>query len=296
MTLRDRIVAARARLIAAQIPTDQAARDAALLARHALGWDAATLLAREREPWPEGFDSAFTPLIDRRCRREPVAYIRGIQEFWGRDFTVSPAVLIPRPETELIVETALARLRAAAGDPGTSGAPSTLFLCDIGTGSGCLAVTLAAELPTARIVATDVSVAALDVARLNAERHGVTRQIEFRCGAYLAGSVGAFDAIVSNPPYVTEAEYQSLAPEVRAFEPIGALVAGRDGLDDIRALVRLAPDRLRAGGLLIFEMGQGQSHDIARLIAGESRLRLLATHEDLQGIPRVAVAARVADA
>ncbi len=141
MTIRDQIVAARARLIAAQIAPDEAARDAALLARHALGWDAASLArSRARIPRPPVSTSAFERLVARRERREPVAYIRGVQEFWGREFAVHPGVLIPRPETELIVEEAL---RRAARDVVETA-------CDVGTGSGCLAVTLAAELPRLR--------------------------------------------------------------------------------------------------------------------------------------------------
>lgn len=155
MTIREQITAARARLVAAGIHPAEAGLDAGLLARDVLGWDRATLLVRENEPPSLEFIERFSATIERRERREPVAYIRGVQEFWSRDFIVSPAVLIPRPETELLIENTLQL-------PGLDKLPSRI--CDIGTGSGCLAITLAAELPSSRIVATDISPAALAVA------------------------------------------------------------------------------------------------------------------------------------
>lgn len=285
MTLRDQIVAARARLIAAHLPSDEAARDAAVLARHALGWDAAALLARDREPSPDGFAAAFDPLIARRARREPVAHIRGVQEFWEREFVVSPSVLIPRPETELIIDEALER----------AGAGLVLKdVCDVGTGSGCLAVTLAAQLPDSRIVATDVSPAALEVARINAERHRVSHRIDFRLGSYFAGASGPFDMVVCNPPYIAERDHQSLPPEVRDFEPAEALKAGSDGLRDIRELVQLAQLLLRDDGLLIFEMGYDQSARVTSLVSRTPGLRFLHVRADLQGHARVAVVRRTA--
>jgi release factor glutamine methyltransferase len=283
VTIRDRIVAARARLIAAEIAPDEAGRDATLLARHALGLDAASLVTHELDPTPEGFVAGFDALIARRLRREPVAYIRGIQEFWGREFTVSPVVMIPRPETELIVEEALDRAARGA---------ILEAVCDVGTGSGCLAVTLAAELPASRIVATDVSPTALEVARANADRHGVSSWIDFRLGPYLAGASGPFDLIVSNPPYIAERDHKSLPPEVRDFEPPEALQAGADGLRDIREMVRLAPTVLGEEGLLIFEMGYDQSARVTALVSRTPGLRLVRVRADLQGYARVAVVQR----
>jgi release factor glutamine methyltransferase len=282
VTLRDQIVAARARLIAVQIAPDEAARDAALLARHAMGWDAATLLARESGAAPHGFAEALEPLIARRERREPMAYIRGVQEFWGREFAVGPGVLIPRPETELIVEEALRRAAKSVIESA----------CDVGTGSGCLAVTLAAELPKVRVVATDISPAALDQAQANAERHGVAPRVEFVLGEYLAGAAEMLDLIVSNPPYVAERDHAALAPEVRQYEPSEALKAGPDGLRNIRELVRLAPAALRGGGLLIFEMGHDQSARVSALVSSTPGLRLLRVLPDLQGYARVCVVQR----
>ena len=269
--------------MAAGIHPAEASLDAGVLARDVLGWDRATLLVRELEPPTLDFLDRFKTAIDRRARREPIAYIRGVQEFWGRDFIVSPAVLIPRPETELIVENTLQL-------PGLDKLPS--LICDIGTGSGCLAVTLAKELPGARIVATDVSAAALDVARANAVRHGVADRIAFAEGAYLAGAKGPFHVIVSNPPYVSEEDYATLAPEVRDHEPVAALVAGPDGLRDIREILSLATSALVPGGVLLMEIGFDQADIIPLRVGTIFGLTLMGIAKDLQGLPRVAVVQR----
>ena len=273
MTLRQHLTAAKAALVAAGIEPSEAARDVLLLARHVLGWDRATLHARDTDPPPGGFSDAFQRVIDRRARREPIAYLTGVQEFWNRDFAVSPAVLIPRPETELIIEEAL----------------STVFatVADIGTGSGCLAITLAAECRRARLVATDISAPALEVARANARRHAVSDRVEFRQTRYLDGIDGPFDLIVSNPPYVTNDEYAELAPEVRGYEPRSALTAGTDGLSDIRLVLTTASRMLSPGGVLLMEIGHTQAGAVRELITGEAGLSLLRISNDLQGIPRV---------
>jgi release factor glutamine methyltransferase len=278
MTLRQHITAAKARLVAAGIEPSEAARDALLLAMQALGWDRATLHARDTDPPPATFGPAYYDAIERRTRREPIAYITGVQEFWGRDFAVSPAVLIPRPETELIIEEAL----------------STVFgmAADIGTGSGCLAVTMAAEFRRARVVATDISVAALDVARANAARHAVATRIEFRETRYLDGLTGPFDLIVSNPPYVTDAEYEGLAPEVRDFEPRMALASGAAGLDDIAGVLRAALSHLAPGGRLLLEMGHQHSDAVSSLVGVQPGLHLVDIRHDLQRIPRMAIIER----
>ena len=278
MTLRDHLRSAKARLVVAGIESSEAARDALLLARHVLGWDRATIHARDTDPPPDGFGAAFAVAIDRRTRREPIAYITGVQEFWNRDFAVSPAVLIPRPETELIIEEALSSVFGVAAD--------------IGTGSGCLAVTLAAECPRARIVATDISAAAIEVARANAVQHAVAERIEFRETRYLDGIDGPFDLIVSNPPYVTDGEYAGLAPEVRGHEPRSALAAGTDGLSDIRLVLTTASRMLSPGGLLLMEIGHTQAGAVRDLITGETGLLLLRISNDLQGIPRIAAIER----
>ncbi len=278
MTLRQHLTAAKARLVVAGIESSEAARDVLLLARHLLDWDRATIHARDTDPPPPDFEAAFDAVIARRARREPIAYITGVQEFWNRDFAVSPAVLIPRPETELIIEEALSMVFGVAAD--------------IGTGSGCLAVTLAAECPRARIIATDISAPALAAARTNATRHGVANRIDFREARYLEGIPGPFDLIVSNPPYVTDAEYAELAPEVHEFEPRSALTAGADGLDDIRAVLLHAESRLAPGGRLLLEMGHRQGEAVATLVAVRAGLQLIDLRNDLQRIPRMAVIER----
>ena len=279
MTLVERVSEAARRLAEAGIDARDAAFDAEVLARHALGWDRATYLARWREPAPPGFGDRFGPLVARRCRREPVARIAGSREFWGLDIEVAPAVLVPRPESELLVETALARLgdRAAQWE-----------IADVGTGSGCLAIALAHELPRARVAATDISPDALAVARRNAARHGVADRVTFHRADLLDDLPGPFDLIVSNPPYVPDAVIDTLAPEVSRHEPAAALRGGRDGLDTVRRLAGVAAGRLRTGGWLVMEIGAGQSGDAAGIGRGAG-MRAVAAHPDLQGIPRAVV-------
>lgn len=278
MTLRQHLTAAKALLVAAGIEPAEAAQDVLLLAMHTLGWDRATLHARDADPAPDGFAAAYEPAIARRSRREPVAYITGVQEFWNRDFAVSPAVLIPRPETELIIEEALSMAFVTAAD--------------IGTGSGCLAVTLAAEFPRAQVIATDISAPALEVARANARLHGVADRIAFQETAYLDGIAGPFDLIVSNPPYVTDAEYAGLAPEVHDFEPRAALASGAEGLDDIAGVLRSALTNLAPGGRLLLEMGHQQAGAVTQLVAASPGLVLVEIRPDLQRIPRLAIIER----
>ena len=281
MTLRQHITAAKARLVAAGIEPLEAARDVLLLARHVLGWDRAAIHARDTDPPPDGFVRAYAVAIERRTHREPIAYITGVQEFWNRDFAVSPAVLIPRPETELIIEAALSSVFGRAAD--------------IGTGSGCLAVTLAAECPRARIVATDTSAAALEVARANAVRHAVGDRVEYRETRYLDDIPGSFDLIVSNPPYVSDDEYLALAPEVRDFEPRSALASGTDGLDDIAGVLPAAVGHLAPGGRLLLEIGYRHAAAIASLVAAHVGLQLIDIRNDLQRIPRLAIIERRID-
>lgn len=283
MTVGDAVRAARADLIAAGIPDTEAALDAAGLAMIALGWDRASLLTRDTDPVPAGFRESLATLTRRRRAREPMAYIRGHQEFWGRSFHVSPAVLIPRPETEWLIEEALAwrRMRVASGVDG----PPTIV--DIGTGSGCLAVTLACEWPDARIDAVDISIDALHVARENARRHGVENRVQVHHGAYLAGVERPIHLIVANPPYVPETDRASLQPEVRDHEPASALFGGEDGLRDVRAILKAAAERL--DGRLLMEIGAGQAEAVRQAVRGTPGLSLLDIRADLQGIPRVAI-------
>ena len=285
MTLRQRLLAARTRLIAAGVDNNEAVLDTNLLARHVLGWSRAEMLQRQEHPTPDGFEEAFAALIERRARREPAAYIRGLQEFWSRDFEVTPDVLIPRPESELVVEELLALLPIDA-----PALPRRV--ADIGTGSGCIAVTVAAERPHLHVVATDISRPALAVARRNADRAGVSPRIEFLECAYLSGTTGRFDFILSNPPYVAEAEYQALQPEVREYEPAIALQAGEDGLRDIRQIVDVSAERLKPGGTLFIEIGHQHADALAELVKAFPSLTLARISHDLQRIPRVAVIER----
>jgi release factor glutamine methyltransferase len=194
-------------------------------------------------------------------------------------------VLIPRPETELIVEELLNLLPIDA-----PALPRRV--ADIGTGSGCIAVSVAAERAHLHVVATDISQAALDVARRNAARIGVAPRIEFLECAYLTGASGVFDFILANPPYISQPDYEQLAPEVREYEPETALRAGDDGLRDIRQIVDVASDRLKPGGTLFMEIGQGQSDALADLVKQFPSLTLSRVSNDLQRIPRVAVIER----
>jgi release factor glutamine methyltransferase len=278
MTIQERLTAAAARLSAAGIARDEAERDARFLARSVLGWDAARLLAHSRDRQPRELELAYDALIARRAAREPVAYLIGRQEFWGLSFEVSPAVLIPRPETELIVEASIALFPERA---------MPLRIADVGTGSGCLAVTLAHERPHADVVATDTSADALGIARRNAERHRVADCIEFLRTDLLDAADGPFDLIVSNPPYVPERDRATLPPEVRDHEPARALFAGSDGLTVIAGLLKQASVRLRPGGVLVMEFGFGQAPAVSSLIARTGGLKEPQIRPDLQGIPRV---------
>lgn len=278
MSLDDAVQAAGARLAGAGIEAAEAGRDAELLARHALGWDRATFLARTHTQAPPGFEHTYGALIERRVRREPVAYIRGVQEFYGRDFAVSPAVLVPRPETELVVEEALAWLAARDGE----------VIVDVGTGSGCIGVTLACETGR-KVWATDVSAAAISVARANASQHRVQELVDCAVGEYLDPVRGPIDLVVANLPYVAEPEAPTLPPEVGRYEPREALFGGTDGLRAIRALVEQAATRLAPGGGVILEIGAGQDRAVRDVVGGTPGLILVRIRKDLQGIPRTAI-------
>jgi release factor glutamine methyltransferase len=282
-SLLSRVAAARKQLRAAGIPDDEADLDARLLAEHVLGWDTAQFFsAAAADPVPAGFAAKYEPLVARRAAREPVSYIVGHHEFWGLRFEVSPAVLIPRPETELIVEIALDVLALASR--GT--------IADVCTGSGCIAIALAHDRASATLAATDTSDAALDVARRNAAAHRVDRRVQFVNADLLHGVDAVFDLIVSNPPYVREIDRSALQPEVRDHEPPLALFAGTDGLDVIRRLVQQAPIRLKPAGTLVFEIGFGQGDAVEQLISTTDGLTMVGFRRDLQGIPRAAIARR----
>jgi len=276
--LADVLARARARLVAAGIKPDEAAVDVDVYARTILGWDRATLLQNLRQPTPPALEPRFSEWITRREQREPTAYIVGSREFWGRLFLVTSAVLIPRPETEIIIDAALALLRAFP----------TPRIADIGTGSGVLAVTLAAELPAADVTGTDLSADALDVATQNAERHGVATRVTFVHTSYLDDVPGSFDLMVANPPYVRDSDKSALARDVR-HEPDMALFGGPDGLRDVGGVLDAAVEKLRPGGWFVMEFGYGQEDDVQRLVDARPALRLEHTRGDLQGIARTAI-------
>ena len=278
MTLYEALARARARLAEAGISEADASLDVDLYARTILGWDKARLLIEQQSPVPGPLEPTLSEWIARRILHEPTAYIVGHREFWGLDFTVTPAVLIPRPETESIVDEGVALAHAL---------PSPR-LADIGTGSGCIAVALARELPGARFVATDVSEGALAVARANAERHGVADRIEFVATSYLDGVEGGFDVITANPPYVRDGDKPGLSQDVR-HEPDVALFGGTEGLRDIGGVLAAASASLLPGGWLVMEFGYGQEPGVERLVSMQTALRLHRVQPDLQGIPRTAI-------
>jgi len=287
MTIQDLVQGARSRLIQAGISADAATLDAELLAREVLGWDKARFISERNESATTGFLLNYEHFVARRMRREPIHYIIGTREFWSLDFEVTPDVLIPRPETELIVEEALERLRQATHD---------FLIYDIGTGSGVLAVVLARAFPHARVIATDLSSRAIAVARRNAERHGVANRVRFVETSFLEGLEEKASLIVSNPPYVPAVFAPGLTPEVRDYEPGIAVFGGDDGLEGIRQVIDAATTRLLPGAWLIFEFGYGQEADVRTLIEGSGQLQLEKIRGDLQDIPRTAVTRKPAGA
>lgn len=281
VTIQNRVDAARQTLRDAGIGPAEAELSARRLAEHVLGWDTARYFTSSNEAEPLQFAESYDALVARRAAREPSAYITGRQEFWDLSFEVSPSVLIPRPETELIIETALDELG--------SDRRRDLAIADAGTGCGCLAIALAREFVHASVVATDISEAALVVARRNAQRHGVADRVRF-LHANMLETLDDFDLIVANPPYVRHGDRRALQPEVRDYEPGVALFGGDSGFDLVVAFVEQAAGRLRPGALLIFEFGFGQDVAVEELIAKTPGIAMVGLRRDLQGIARTAVA------
>jgi release factor glutamine methyltransferase len=277
--------AAASRLAAAGVPDPE--RDAEVLLAHVLGIDRGRLHARPERAVGEETVGRYDGLVRRRAAREPIQHLTGVQEFWSLPFRVTPDVLIPRPETEGILEALLERaLPAGPGRP---------RLLDLGTGSGCLAIAAAHALPAAQVTAVDDSDAALDVARGNARTLGVADRVAFLSGDLfdaLPRGPGAvpFDAVLSNPPYVAAADLAGLAPEVRDHEPRRALTPGDDPLVVHRRILAGAPRVLAAGGWLVVEFGAGQEAALRALYAAQRAIRLEEIRPDLAGIPRVVVA------
>lgn len=275
---------ARARAFLEKKGIDGARRDAELLVAHALGLDRLRLYLALDRPLDAREIARARALVQRRARREPVAYITGSRDFYGRPFAVDRSVLIPRPETELLVDVARARARATAST-------GIGRIADMGTGSGCVAVTLALEIEGAEVVASDVSPDALARARANAERLGARVRFVEGDGPEALAALAPFDLVVSNPPYVDPAERESLAPEVREFEPALALYAPRGDRDHWVGRLCGAAERLLArGGALLVELGAAQGESalaIARSNGLAARL-----HRDFGGVERVLEAER----
>ena len=301
MTIQDLVQGARDRLIRAGISANLAGLDAEVLARRVLGWDQARFLVDRNEPASSAFLLNYEHYVARRMRREPISYIIGTREFWSLDFEVTPDVLIPRPETELIIEEAIKRFRETGVRPLFSAEPpeaienrgltpvSAPLFIDVGTGSGVLAIVLAKEFSNARVIATDVSAGALRVARRNAERHGVADRITFVETSFLDGLQEMADLIVSNPPYVPAISAAGLTPEVLDYEPSVAVFGGEDGLEGLRRVFEDAIPRLTPGAWLIVEFGYGQEEAVRSLVEELPALSLVSIRGDLQDIPRTAV-------
>jgi release factor glutamine methyltransferase len=284
MTISQALQSATERLATDTSLRDSASRDAELLLMRAASLTRATLLAYPERELVPGQSAAFEAAISRRLRHEPIQYITGTQEFYGLELAVSPAVLIPRPETEHLVESVVELLPR----------DRVTVIADVGTGSGAIAIALAANLPLATVTALDLSPAALEVAGANIRAHRLQDRIRLLLSDLLgalppAERAGHFDAIVSNPPYVPSTDAASLHPQVREFEPASALYAGPDGLEIYRRLIPEAAAALKPGGLLALELGYGQREPLATLLHAWHEVRFV---DDLQGIARVALARR----
>ena len=262
---------------------DSAARDAKLLAAHALGFSALDMATREQEPVTNEQIFALTELMQRRMRGESVARIIGEREFYGLAFTLNAATLEPRPETELLVDLALNAL------------PQAGRLLDLGTGTGCIPIAILANRPDASAVATDLSALALAAARHNAERHAVADRLELLHGSWfepLSADQRKFDLIVSNPPYITSAVVETLAPEVKDFDPRLALDGGPDGLAPYRIIAAGAAGYLTPTGAVLVEIGYDQGQAVSALFEAAGYTQI-AVHQDLNGLDRLVSARQI---
>jgi release factor glutamine methyltransferase len=283
----------------ASVSTEDATLEAELLVMHLLGIDRAQLYCRLEEELPPGDVHTLNQLLERRLGHEPIAYIIGRREFFGNDFYVAPGVLIPRAESELLVEKALDFVfsDSARGSEKTllsNEKPSVLEkfekIADIGTGCGAIAISLALLLPQARIYATDISPRALEIATINCDRHRVRDRVHLLEGDLLDPLPEPVDIIIANPPYIKDADLSQLSPEIRMFEPLSALAGGEDGLDKVRQLLGQARGKLRPGGLVLAEIAADQGEAAAswaRELLPHARVELA---KDLGGWDRVLIA------
>lgn len=302
MHLREALTSAVDRLTAAEVPSPR--MNAELLLMFILGCDRAHFHAHPERPLTPQESQRYDEALAKRASGIPAQYITGHQEFWGLDFMVSPAVLIPRPETEHVIETVLTLSAKSApkgsvaqgSKDGANGASRGLnetgqareertSIIDVGTGSGCIAIALANELPGARFWATDISPAALEIARANAARHELQNRIQFQQTDLLAGvEIRCFDFVVSNPPYVGESEEDHVQLEVRKHEPRNAVFAGPTGLEIIERLIPQARASLKPGGWIVIEISGTIAQGVRRLLWEWGEVQIT---NDLQGIPRV---------
>lgn len=280
MTIGEIIRDAARVLESAGVP--DARREAGSLLSFILGKDRTFLISHAEDETDENSLTRLREFVERRAAGEPLQYITGVQDFYGREFRVTPDVLIPRTETELLVEAALQKVGETGAAP---------LICDVGTGSGCIAVTLLCEIVNARAVAIDKSPAALEIAKINAQNQSVADRTLFvvsDCFNSLDSLDYEFDLIVSNPPYVAEAAFEGLQREVRDHEPLVALSPGGDGLSVIRRLIDEGPAFIKSNGYMLMEIGYDQGEAVESLING-SAWTLREIRPDLQGIPRIVV-------
>jgi release factor glutamine methyltransferase len=298
VTLKQTLADAASRLAAQNISSPR--MNAELLLMFTLGCDRAYLYAHPERELTGDERSRYEAAQAERARGVPAQYVIGHQEFFGMDFIVTPAVLIPRPETEMVVETVLdiLNLKPAAGAASEADAASfwkrgaSMRIADVGTGSGCIALALAKQLPSAEIYATDISAAALEIAKANAARNQLETRVQFLEADLLGDLRPGFDIIASNPPYVGESAEDQVQLEVRKFEPRGAVFAGLAGTEVIQRLIPAAYDRLRPGGWLVIEISGTIAEETNHLLRAWDDMRIL---QDLQGIPRIAMARRPVD-
>lgn len=283
-TIRDALKEGMGRLNAASIPSSPLASELLLL--HILGRDRTWLYTHSEDQIASADAEKYFAVIARRAAGEPTQYVLGKQEFWGLEFEVTPAVLIPRPETEHIIEVALERIGSARKN-------HKLRIADVGTGSGCIAIALAKEFPNAQILATDISPAALDVAKRNAARHRLANRIKFAETDLLELSFHEsrfFDLIASNPPYVAYSDAATLQREIREHEPEIALFGGPTGVEIYARLIEQAESRLVPAGTLVVELGYDSAERVRKMLDVRSAWKNIAITNDLAGIPRTLAA------
>jgi release factor glutamine methyltransferase len=270
------------------VAIESAELDARILTGHALGLDLTGLISAAQRQLTANESARLEEFAGRRLAGEPVARILGEKEFWGLPLQLSSATLVPRPDTETVVELALELVRAG-GD-----LDRPLRIADLGTGSGAILLALLSELPAAQGFGTDISAAALDTASANAARAGLSKRATFVACDYASGLSGPFNLIVSNPPYIRTADIDDLAVDVRKYDPPAALDGGADGLDAYRALIPQAAGLLAPGAALVVEAGEGQSAQIQALMVTAGLMPVIAPKADLAGIPRAVAGHKMA--